>query len=208
MTAATVSAQQVKALRDETGTGMMDSKRALEATNGDLEKAKDWLRQKGIAKAGSKSLRVAREGIVEIYLHHNRQLGVLVELNSETDFVARTEAFRELAHEIAVHIAAAGPRYLRREDVPSATVEERREAIREQAVAQRKPATVVEKIIDGKLREFFKRQVLMEQSWAKDDARTVDDVVKEAIASFGENIAIARFARFKVRDDADVAEVA
>lgn len=208
MTAATISAQQVKALRDETGTGMMDSKRALEATNGDLEKAKDWLRQKGIARAGSKSARVAREGIVEIYLHHNRQLGVLLELNSETDFVARTEAFRELAHEIAVHIAAAGPRYLRREDVPSATVEERREAIREQAVAQKKPATVVEKIIDGKLREFFKRQVLMEQSWAKDDTRTVDDVIKEAIASFGENIVITRFARFRVRDDADAAEVA
>jgi elongation factor Ts len=206
MTAATISAQQVKALRDETGTGMMDSKRALEATNGDLEKAKDWLRQKGIAKAGTKSTRVAREGIVEIYLHHNRQLGVLVELNSETDFVARTEAFRELAHEIAVHIAAAGPRYLRREDVPSATVEERREAIREQAVAQKKPAAVVEKIIDGKLREFFKRQVLMEQAWAKDDTRTVDEVLKEAIASFGENITISRFARFKVRDEDGAAD--
>jgi elongation factor Ts len=203
MSTVTISAQQVKALRDQTGTGMMDAKRALEATDGDLEKAKDWLRQKGIAKAVAKSTRVAREGMVDIYLHHNHQLGVLVEVNSETDFVARTEAFRELAHEIAVHIAAANPRYLSRDDVPSAVVEAKREAIRREALAQHKPAAVIEKIIDGKLHDFFRRQVLMEQAWAKDDARSVDDILKEAIADFGENIGIARFARFKVHDDAE-----
>jgi elongation factor Ts len=203
MSTVTISAQQVKALRDQTGTGMMDAKRALEATDGDLEKAKDWLRQKGIAKAVAKSTRVAREGMVDIYLHHNHQLGVLVEVNSETDFVARTEAFRELAHEIAVHIAAANPRYLTRDDVPSAVVEAKREAIRREALAQHKPAAVIEKIIDGKLHDFFRRQVLMEQAWAKDDARSVDDILKEAIADFGENISIARFARFKVHDDAE-----
>lgn len=203
MSTVTISAQQVKALRDQTGTGMMDAKRALEATDGDLEKAKDWLRQKGIAKAVAKSTRVAREGMVDIYLHHNHQLGVLVEVNSETDFVARTEAFRELAHEIAVHIAAANPRYLTRDDVPSAVVEAKREAIRREALAQHKPAAVIEKIIDGKLHDFFRRQVLMEQAWAKDDARSVDDILKEAIADFGENIGIARFARFKVHDDAE-----
>jgi elongation factor Ts len=203
MSTVTISAQQVKALRDQTGTGMMDAKRALEATDGDLEKAKDWLRQKGIAKAVAKSTRVAREGMVDIYLHHNHQLGVLVEVNSETDFVARTEAFRELAHEIAVHIAAANPRYLTRDDVPSAVVEAKREAIRREALAQHNPAAVIEKIIDGKLHDFFRRQVLMEQAWAKDDARSVDDILKEAIADFGENVGIARFARFKVHDDAE-----
>jgi len=207
MTATAISAQQVKALRDETGTGMMDSKRALEATNGDLEKAKDWLRQRGIAKAGAKSTRVAREGIVEIYLHHNHQLGVLVELNSETDFVARSEAFQHLAHEIALHIAAAGPRYLRLEDVPSEVIERKREAFLAEAARQKKPASVHEKIVDGKLREFYKREVLMDQPWAKDDAQTVAEVVAEAIARFGENVTIARFARFKVRDEAE-AEVA
>lgn len=208
MTATAISAQQVKALRDETGTGMMDSKRALEATNGDLEKAKDWLRQKGIARAGAKSARVAREGIVEIYVHHNRQLGALVELDSETDFVARSEAFQQLAHEIAVHVAAAGPRYLRVEDVPSEVIERKREAFLAEAVRQNKPASVREKIVDGRLREFYKREVLMDQPWAKDDAQTVAAVLAEAIARFGENITISRFARFKIRDEAEAAEVA
>ena len=202
MTAA-ITAQQVKALRDDTGTGMMDSKRALVATNGDLEKAKDWLRQKGIAKAGAKSTRVAREGIVEIYLHHNRQLGALVELNSETDFVARSEAFQQLAHEIALHVAAAGPRYLQVEDVPSEIIEQKREAFLGEAVRKKKPAAVREKIVDGKLREFYKREVLMDQPWAKDDTQSVAQVLAEAIARFGENITISRFARFKVRGDDD-----
>src|SRR5207244_291097 len=139
-------------------TGMMDSKRALEASEGDVEKAKDWLRLKGLARAGTKAARVVGEGTVEIYLHHNQQLGVLVEINSESDFVARTDAFRQLAHEIALHIAAAGPRYLRRDDVPSQIIERKRQAFRTQALNQKKPAAVVEKIIDGKLKEFYRRQ--------------------------------------------------
>lgn len=196
-----ISAQDVKQLRDRTGTGMMDSKRALEATDGDLERATDWLRQKGIARAGLKAARVAREGTVEIYLHHNQQLGVLVELNSESDFVARTEGFRQLAHEIALHVAAAGPRYVRREEVPSALIARKRAAFQRQAIEQKKPAAVIEKIIDGKLREFYKREVLLDQLWAKDDSRTVAQVLTEEIASFGENITISRFARFKIRDD-------
>ncbi|HVH66172.1 MAG TPA: translation elongation factor Ts [Candidatus Acidoferrum sp.] len=203
MTTATISAQQVKALRDATGTGMMDSKRALEATNGDLEKAKDWLRQKGLAKAGAKSARVATEGLVEVYLHHNHQLGALVELNSETDFVARSDAFRELAHELAVHVAAANPRYLRAEDIPSAVLERKREEIRAEAIKQKKPAQVIEKIIDGRLKAFYEREVLMDQRWAKDDTRTVQEVVADAVAQFGENIVVSRFARFKVKDEAD-----
>ncbi|HET9847990.1 MAG TPA: translation elongation factor Ts [Candidatus Dormibacteraeota bacterium] len=193
-----ISADQVKALRDATGAGMMDSKRALEATNGDLEKAKDWLRQKGIAKAGAKAARVAREGIIATYVHHNHQLGVLVELNSESDFVARNEEFRHLAHEIAVHIAAAEPRYLRREDVPNEVLDREKAIFEAQASDQKKPPQVVEKIVQGKLNDFYKREVLLDQAWAKDDKRTVDQLLKEGIAKLGENITISRFARFKV----------
>jgi elongation factor Ts len=201
MTAATVSAQQVKSLRDQTGSGMMDAKRALEASDGDIERAKDWLRQKGIAKAGARSRRVAQEGLVETYVHHNQQLATLVELNCETDFVARSEAFKELAHELAVHIAASAPRYVRLEEVPSEVIEQKREAFRTEAVRQNKPPQFMEMIIDGKLREFYKREVLLDQPWAKDDSQTVDHVLAEAIARFGENITVARFARFRVNDD-------
>jgi elongation factor Ts len=193
-----ISADQVKALRDATGAGMMDSKRALEATNGDIEKAKDWLRQKGIAKAGSKAARVAREGIIATYVHHNHQLGVLIELNSESDFVARNDEFRHLAHEIAVHVAAAEPKYLSRADVPADVLDRERAIFEAQASDQKKPPQVVEKIIQGKLNDFYKREVLLDQAWAKDDKRTVDQMLKEAIAKLGENITISRFARFKV----------
>jgi elongation factor Ts len=193
-----ISADQVKALRDATGAGMMDSKRALEATNGDIEKAKDWLRQKGMAKAGTKAARTAKEGIIATYVHHNHQLGVLVELNSESDFVARNDEFRHLAHEIAVHIAAAEPRYVRREEVPENLVTRERAIFEAQASEQKKPPQVIEKIVQGKLNDFYKREVLLDQAWAKDDKRTVEQVVKQAIAKLGENITISRFARFKV----------
>jgi elongation factor Ts len=193
-----IPAEQVKALREATGAGMMDAKRALEATNGDFEKAKDWLRLKGMAKAGAKATRIAREGIIATYIHHNHQLGVLLELNSESDFVARNEEFRHLAHEIAVHIAAAEPRYLRREDVPQSVRDRERAIFEAQASEQKKPANVVEKIVQGKLNDFYKREVLLDQPFAKDDKRTVDQLLKEAIAKLGENITISRFARFKV----------
>ena len=193
-----ISADQVKALRDATGAGMMDSKRALEATDGDMEKAKDWLRQKGMAKAGAKAARTAREGIIATYIHHNHQLGVMVELNSESDFVARNDEFRHLAHEVAVHIAAAEPHYLRREDVPKELLDRERAIFEAQAADQKKPPQVIEKIVQGKLNDFYKREVLLDQAWAKDDKRTVDQMLKEAIAKLGENITISRFARFKV----------
>lgn len=193
-----ITADQVKMLREATGAGMMDAKRALEATGGDFEKAKDWLRQKGMAKAGAKATRVARQGIVETYVHHNQQLGVLVEVNSESDFVARNDQFRELAHEIAVHIAAADPRYLRREDVPSDVLERERAIFQAQARDQKKPEAVMEKIVQGKLNDFYKREVLLDQPWTKDDKRSVSEVVREAIGKIGENITISRFARFKV----------
>lgn len=197
MTAA-IKAQDVKALRDITGTGMMDSKRALEATEGDVERAKDWLRKKGIARAGAKAARVAREGTVEVYVHHDKQLGVLVELNSESDFVARTEGFRHLAHEIALHVAAANPQYVRRDDVPGELIEQKRADFHMQATLLNKPSQVVEKIVEGKLNEFFTREVLLEQPWTKDDKRSVNEVLHEAVNGFGENIAVARFARFKI----------
>jgi elongation factor Ts len=193
-----IKAQDVKALRDVTGTGMMDSKRALEATDGDLERAKDWLRQKGIARAGAKAARVAGEGTVEVYVHHNKQLGVLVELNSESDFVARTDGFQHLAHEIALHIAAASPRYVRRDDVSAELIEQRRADFHKQATLLNKPPQVVERIVDGKLNEFFEREVLLEQPWTKDDKRTVNEVLNEAISGYGENITVSRFARFKI----------
>lgn len=193
-----ISAEQVKALRDATGAGMMDAKRALEATNGDMEKAKDWLRQKGMAKAGAKAARTAREGIIATYIHHNHQLGVMVELNSESDFVARNDEFRHLAHEVAVHVAAAEPHYLRREDVPKELLDRERAIFEAQAADQKKPPQVIEKIVQGKLNDFYKREVLLDQAWAKDDKRTVDQMLKEAIAKLGENITISRFARFKV----------
>ena len=193
-----IPADQVKALREATGAGMMDCKRALEATNGDFEKAKDWLRQKGLAKAGAKAGRAASQGLIATYVHHNHQLGVLLELNSESDFVARNDEFRHLAHEIAVHIAAAEPRYLRREDVPKDVLDRERAIFEGQAKDAKKPEAVVEKIVQGKMNDFYKREVLLDQGWAKDDKRTVDQMLKEAIAKLGENITISRFARFKV----------
>jgi elongation factor Ts len=193
-----IAAEQVKALREATGAGMMDCKRALEATNGDFEKAKDWLRQKGLAKAGAKAGRVASQGLIATYVHHNHQLGVLLELNSESDFVARNDEFRHLAHEIAVHIAAAEPRYLRREEVPKDVLDRERAIYEAQAIEQKKPPQVAEKIAQGKLNDFYKREVLMDQAWAKDDKRTVEQVIKEAIAKLGEHITISRFARFKI----------
>jgi len=193
-----ISADQVKSLREATGAGMMDCKRALEECSGDFEKAKDWLRQKGIAKAGSKSTRVAAQGLIETYVHHNHQLGVLLELNSESDFVARNEEFRHLAHEIALHIAAAEPRYLRRDDVPADIVERERKIFEAQAADAKKPPAVVEKIVQGKLNDFYKREVLLDQVWAKDDKKTIEQLLKESIAKLGENITISRFARFKV----------
>jgi elongation factor Ts len=195
---ADISADKVKQLRAATGAGMMDCKRALQETNGDLEKAKDWLRQKGMAKAATKAGRTASQGLVHAYIHHNGQLGVLVELNSESDFVARNEEFRHLAHELAVHIAAANPRWLRREDVPVEILTREKAIYEAQARELKRPENVLPKIVEGKLKDFYKQDVLLDQPFAKDDARTVAEVIKEAIGKLGENITISRFARFKV----------
>lgn len=192
------SADKVKQLREATGAGMMDCKRALEQTGGDMEKAKDWLRQKGMARAGAKASRTASQGLVDSYIHHNGQVGVLIELNSESDFVARNEEFRRLAHEIALHVAAADPHYLRREDVPSDVLDRERAIYEAQAREQKRPDNVIPKIVEGKMNDFYKREVLLDQPWTKDDKQSIDQLIKATIAKMGENITISRFARFKV----------
>ncbi|HET9051942.1 MAG TPA: translation elongation factor Ts [Candidatus Dormibacteraeota bacterium] len=198
---ADISAALVKQLRERTGAGIMDSKRALEETGGDLEKAEDVLRKKGIAKAASKAGRTANEGIVSSYLHNSgsgAKLGVLVELNCESDFVAKTEDFHALAREIALQVAGASPRYVRREEVPGDVVAREVDIYRAQAAG--KPENVVEKIVTGKLEDFYRQVVLLDQVWIKDEQRRkrVDDLIKDAIAKVGENISVARFARFVV----------
>jgi elongation factor Ts len=211
---AEITAALVKQLRDMTGAGMMDCKRALEEAGGDLEKAVDILRKKGIAKAASKAGRVANEGIVESYIHNSgsgAKLGTLVELNCESDFVAKTDDFRHLAREIALQVAGAAPQWVRREDVPAHVVERETQIYRAQA--EGKPEQVVEKMVTGKLEDFFKQTVLLDQVWIKDEhkRKKVDELIKEAAAKVGENVSVARFSRFVVGEsshDGDGAEAA
>jgi len=193
-----VTAQLVKELRDRTGAGMMDCKAALAEAQGDLEKAVDVLRKKGLAAAAKKAGRVAADGAVTAYIHAGGKLGVLVEINCETDFVARTEEFQELAKDIAMHVAAAEPRWVRREEVPSDVLERERAIFREQAAASGKPANVVEKIVDGKLEKFYAESCLLEQTFVKNPDQTISQLVQEKVAKIGENIQVRRFARFKL----------
>jgi elongation factor Ts len=202
---AEVTTALIKELRDATNAGMMECKRALEATDGDIEKAKDWLRQKGITKAAERSDRVAAEGVIVSYVHRTTRddpdnlgrVGVLVEVNSESDFVARNEIFQGLARELALQVASMAPLYVRREEVPAALVQRERDVAMAQAKEQGKEA-MAEKIAEGKLNAFFSEICLMEQKWAKDDKRKVKDLVDEAVAQLKENIVVSRFARFKV----------
>jgi elongation factor Ts len=206
-TVAEISAAQVKQLRDTTGAGMMDCKRALTETGGDIEKAKDWLREKGMARAASKAGRTASEGIVESYVHTAGgvgRVGVLVEVNCESDFVARTDDFKHLAHEIALHIAGASPQYVRREEVPEELLERERNVYRAQVAD--KPANIQDKIVQGKLEAFYGEVVLLDQPYIREPKKKVGDLVKEAVAKLGENISVARFARFAVGETATAAE--
>lgn len=196
-----ISAALVKRLREATGAGMMDCKRALQECGGDFEKAKAWLKQKGLAKAATKAERPAGQGLVVSYIHHNGQLGVLVEVNSESDFVARNKEFHELARELAIHIAAADPHWVRREDIPRAVTEEQQAKYAQEGRDLKRPENVIPKIVEGKMADYYKQVVLLEQPWAKDDSRTVADVIKESIAKLGENITVSRFARFRVGEN-------
>jgi elongation factor Ts len=191
-----VSAAVVKELRDKTGAGFMDCKKALAETGGSLEKAVDYLRQKGLAAAAKKAERVATDGAVGAYVHPGGKIGVLVEVNCETDFVARTTEFQALLKDIAMQVAAASPRYVRREDVSVEELEKEKSIYRQQALESGKPEKVVEKIIEGKIERFYSEVCLLEQAFIKDPDKKVSDVVNEAVARLGENIQVRRFARY------------
>jgi len=191
-----VSAQQVKQLRDATGAGFQDCRKALAETGGDIAKATEYLRKKGVATAAKKSDRVANDGIIQSYMHHNGRLGVLVEVNSETDFVARNESFKKFAKDLALHIANMAPRYLKREDVPQAVIDKERSIQREKTLAEGKKEAIVDKIVDGRLDKWYEEIVLLEQPWLHDDKQKVGDVLTALIAEIKENIVIRRFARF------------
>lgn len=203
---ADISAAEVKRLRDETGAGMMDAKRALTESGGDAEKAKDWLRAKGLSRAADKAGRLTNEGAVEAYIHNAGGIakqGAMVELQCESDFVAKTHDFKTLARELALQVVGAHPQYVRREDVPQPIVERERSVYRESV--QGKPENIIEKILAGKLNDFYSKVCLLEQPWIKDDKKRVGDLVTEAVAKLGENITVARFARFAVGEDATTA---
>lgn len=193
-----VSTELIKKLRAATGAGMLDVKKALDDAGGDLDKAAGLLRERGIAKAEKKSDRAASEGIVGTYVHHNGKLAVMVELNSETDFVARNDLFKDLARNVAMHIAMANPQYLRREDVPASVIDAERAALAAQAREEGKPAAVAEKIVEGRIGKFYSEIVLLEQPYVKDDKKTVEQLIKEGAATLGENIQIGRFSRIAV----------
>lgn len=193
-----ITAQMVKELRERSGAGMMDCKSALVETKGDIETAVDTLRKKGLAAADKKAGRVAAEGAVGSYIHAGGKLGVLVEVNCETDFVARTDQFQELVRDIAMHIAAAEPRFVRREEVTADVLEREKAIYREQTIAAGKPEKMIDKIVDGKIEKFYSEAVLLEQAYVKNSDQTVGQLVVEKIAKIGENIQIRRFVRFRL----------
>lgn len=211
---AEISAKMVKELRERTGAGMMDCKKALVETKGDMEKAIDFLREKGLAAAAKKSGRITAEGLVSSYIHGEGRIGVLVEVNCETDFVAKTDEFKELVKDIAMQIAAAKPEYISREEVPAAVVEHEKEILRAQAMNEGKPAHIVEKMIEGRIDKYFKEICLLEQPFIKDPDITIQQLVTEKIAKIGENITVRRFVRYELgeglekRQDNFAAEVA
>ena len=191
-----VTASQVKELRDRTGAGIMDCKKILVETDGNMEKAIELLRERGIAKAAKKAGRVAAEGLVEAYIH-NGKYGSLVEVNSETDFVSNNEEFKQFVKDIAMHIAAVGPKYVRREEVPAEVIEKEKEILKEQALNEEKPEAVVEKMVEGRLNKFYSEICLLDQPFVKDPDITVGELLTNLIAKIGENIVIRRFARFE-----------
>ena len=193
-----ISAKLVKELREKTGAGMMDCKKALSATDGDVEKAIDFLREKGLASAAKKAGRVAAEGVVTSYIHAGGRIGVLVEVNCETDFVAGTPEFQDFARDIAMQIAAANPTCVRREEVDPAAIEHERQVLREQAINEGKPEKIVEKMIVGRIEKYYKEICLMEQTFIKNPDQTMADLIHSYIAKIGENISVRRFARYQL----------
>lgn len=198
----TITAKMVKELRERTGVGPLDCKNALVQFDGDMDKAADFLREKGLAKAAKKAGRATNEGVVHAYVHHNNRLGVLVELNCETDFVANTEQFRGLANDIALQIANLGAKYVTRDEVPEAEVAAERDLQRRRALDEGKPENVVDKIVDGRMGKFFEDLVLLEQPFIKDDSQTIQDLLTQTIAELGENITIGQFSRIVLGESA------
>jgi elongation factor Ts len=196
-----ISIEMVKELRNETGAGVMEAKKALEDAGGDIDVAATALRAKGAAEAAERSDREAREGVVEVYAHPGSRVGVMVELNSETDFVARNEKFQSLAHDLALHVAAMQPLYLGIEDIPQDVVDKETQIIRDQALSEGKPAEIIEKIISGRMSKFFEEYCLLEQPFVKDDSVKVKELITEAVRMMGENIMIRRFVRYELGED-------
>jgi elongation factor Ts len=197
-----VTATQIKELRESTGAGVLDSKRALEANAGDFEKAKAWLTERGLASAAKKASREANEGRVEVYVHPGNRVAVMVEVNCETDFVAKTEAFQTLAHDVALHIAFANPRYVDRADVPAQVVEAEQARQRERALAEGKPPQVVDKIVAGQMEKFVEEHCLLQQPFIKDEKVTIGDLLKQTVAIIGENVVVRRFTRYELGESA------
>ncbi len=192
------TAKDVMDLREKTGVGMLDCKKALTECNGNMEKAIDFLREKGIAAAAKRQTRIAAEGAVFSYIHMNGTIGVLLEINCETDFVAKSPAFQELGHDIAIHIAAACPKYVTIEEVDTAELEKEKEILKAQALNEGKPAAVVEKMVEGRIKKFYKEVCLMEQDFVKDPSKTITQLVNEAINKIGEKISVRRFVRYQM----------
>jgi elongation factor Ts len=197
----TITAEMVRKLREETGAGMMDCKAALSEAGGDPEKAREFLRKRGLASAAKKAGRTTNEGVIGTYIHPGAKIGVMVEINCETDFVARTPEFQALVKDVAMHIAALPPQYVSKEDVPAQVLEKEKEIYRAQAAAQGKPAPVQEKIAEGKLKQWYADACLLEQPFVKDSQKTVGQLVAEKIAALKENMIVRRFARFKVGEE-------
>lgn len=195
---AEISAALVKELREKTGAGMMDCKKALAETGGDMEKAVNYLREKGLAAAAKKAGRIAAEGIVDSYIHGGGRVGVLVEVNCETDFVAKTDEFREFVHDVALQIAASRPLYVSKDEVPASEIAKEKEILRAQALNEGKPEKIVEKMVEGRLEKYYREVCLLEQPWVKNPDMTIGQLLTEKIARIGENIKIRRFVRFEM----------
>jgi elongation factor Ts len=193
-----ISIDQIKELREETGAGVLDCRKALEQANGDFARAVEYLREKGLVKAAKRADREASEGIVELYSHGGGRVGVMVEVNCETDFVARSETFRTFAHEVALQVAAAAPRYIKPEDIPADVIAEERQKAQAYARAEKKPEAVIERIVQGRLDKFLDEACLLRQPYIRDDAVTIEKLLHEKIGSIGENIVVRRFARWEL----------
>ena len=193
-----ITADMVKRLRDQTGAGMMDCKRALTETNGDYEKAVTLLREKGVAVAQKRESRAACEGVIGSYIHTGSQIGVLVELNCETTFVAKTDEFQNLARDLAMHISWSSPKYLKREDIPQDTLEKEQEVHKQWAIKEGKPEKVIDRIVEGRMKDYYSQVCLLEQPFIKDEEKTIQDLINDVVAKLGEKTEVARYTRFRV----------